>query len=109
MDQATGRHAFGALLRRWRLHRGASQLALSLDAGVSARHLSWLESGKSTPSRAMVLRLAERLDLPLRERNTLLVAARWPTLRWPPPANCCNACWTPTSPPPRWRWTGTGT
>lgn len=80
MDQATGRPAFGPLLRRWRLHRGASQLALSLDAGVSARHLSWLESGKATPSRAMVLRLAERLDLPLRERNTMLVAAGWAPL-----------------------------
>jgi transcriptional regulator with XRE-family HTH domain len=75
MDQATDRPAFGVLLRRWRLHRGTSQLALSLDAEVSARHLSWLESGKAQPSRAMVLRLANRLDLPLRERNLLLLAA----------------------------------
>jgi transcriptional regulator with XRE-family HTH domain len=75
MDQATDHPAFGALLRRWRLHRGISQLALSLDADVSARHLSWLESGKAQPSRAMVLRLADRLDLPLRERNLMLLAA----------------------------------
>jgi len=77
MDRATQATPFGTLLRRWRLHRGASQLALSLQAGVSARHLSWLESGKSMPSRAMVLRLARQLDLPLRERNALLVAAGW--------------------------------
>ncbi|MCW5636916.1 MAG: helix-turn-helix transcriptional regulator [Rubrivivax sp.] len=75
MDQAAHRADFGTLLRRWRGHRGLSQLALSLDAGVSTRHLSWLEGGKSQPSRAMVLRLATRLDLPLRERNALLVAA----------------------------------
>lgn len=75
MDQATDHPTFGALLRRWRLHRGISQLTLSLDAEVSARHLSWLESGKAQPSRAMVLRLADRLDLPLRERNLMLLAA----------------------------------
>lgn len=71
---------FGAQLRRWRLQRGLSQLALALDADVSARHLSWLETGKSEPSRAMVLRLAERLELPLRERNALLAAAGYAPL-----------------------------
>lgn len=50
-------------------------MALALDAGISARHLSWLETGKSQPSRAMVLRLGTRLELPLRERNVLLLAA----------------------------------
>lgn len=80
MDQATGRAGFGTLLRRWRGHRGLSQMALSLDAGVSTRHLSWLEAGKAQPSRAMVLRLAVRLDLPLRERNALLVAAGYAPL-----------------------------
>lgn len=75
MDQASGRTSFGTLLRRWRRHRGHTQLALSLAAEVSARHLSWLESGKAAPSRAMVLRLAERLELPLRERNLMLTAA----------------------------------
>ena len=52
-----------------------SQLDLALEAGVSARHLSFLETGRSNPSREMVLHLAEELDVPLRERNTLLVAA----------------------------------
>jgi transcriptional regulator with XRE-family HTH domain len=66
---------FGHLLRHWRRRRGHSQMALALDAAVSARHLSWLETGRAQPSRAMVLRLAERLDLPLRERNALLLAA----------------------------------
>lgn len=80
MDQAAGRTGFGTLLRRWRGHRGLSQMALSLDAGVSTRHLSWLEAGKAQPSRAMVLRLATRLDLPLRERNALLVAAGYAPL-----------------------------
>lgn len=80
MDQAAGRAGFGTLLRRWRGQRGLSQMALSLDAGVSTRHLSWLEAGKAQPSRAMVLRLGARLDLPLRERNALLVAAGYAPL-----------------------------
>lgn len=71
---------FGTLLRGWRQRRGCSQLALALDADVSARHLSWLETGKAAPSRAMVLRLAERLELPLRERNGLLAAAGYAPL-----------------------------
>ncbi|HLL10419.1 MAG TPA: helix-turn-helix transcriptional regulator [Rubrivivax sp.] len=71
---------FGSQLRRWRGQRGLSQLALALQADVSARHLSWLETGKAEPSRAMVLRLAEQLDLPLRERNALLVAAGYAPL-----------------------------
>jgi transcriptional regulator with XRE-family HTH domain len=66
---------FGALLREWRERRRLSQLALALDAEVSTRHLSFLETGKARPSREMVLRLAERLETPLRERNTLLLAA----------------------------------
>ena len=75
MDRAVGDAPFGQQLRRWRLQRGLSQLALALDAGVSARHLSWLETGRAQPSRAMVLRLAARLELPLRERNAMLLAA----------------------------------
>jgi transcriptional regulator with XRE-family HTH domain len=71
---------FGSELRRWRRARGLTQLQLALDAGVSTRHLSWLESDKSVPSRAMVLRLAERLDVPLRERNALLAAAGYAPL-----------------------------
>jgi transcriptional regulator with XRE-family HTH domain len=65
----------GPLLRRWRAARGLSQLALSAQSAVSLRHLSFIETGRSSPSRAMVLRLAEVLDVPLRERNSLLLAA----------------------------------
>jgi transcriptional regulator with XRE-family HTH domain len=65
----------GPLLRRWREARHLSQLELSLEAEVSARHLSFLESGRAEPSREMVLRLAQVLDVPLRERNFLLLAA----------------------------------
>jgi transcriptional regulator with XRE-family HTH domain len=67
--------AFGDYLRQWRQHRRLSQLALAQEAEVSTRHLSFVETGRSAPSREMVLRLAERLEVPLRERNTLLVAA----------------------------------
>jgi transcriptional regulator with XRE-family HTH domain len=65
----------GALLREWRALRRLSQLDLALEVGVSARHLSCVESGKATPSRLVVTRLAEALDMPLRERNGLLMAA----------------------------------
>ena len=66
---------FGDLLRDWRHRRRMSQLDLALTAEISQRHLSFVESGRSQPSRDMVLRLAEHLDVPARERNTLLVAA----------------------------------
>jgi transcriptional regulator with XRE-family HTH domain len=66
---------FGALLREWRTLRRMSQLELSLQSGVSARHLSYVETGKSQPSRDMIERLADTLQTPLRERNTLLIAA----------------------------------
>src|SRR6478735_3689950 len=66
---------FGEYLRHWRQHRRLSQLDLAQDAEISTRHLSFVETGRSVPSREMVLRLAERLDVPLRERNALLVAA----------------------------------
>lgn len=65
----------GALVRRWRERRRISQLELSSQTGVSTRHLSFVETGRAQPSRAMVLRLSESLDVPLRERNHLLVAA----------------------------------
>src|SRR4249919_2144910 len=65
----------GHHLRGWRERRRMSQLDLALDAEISARHLSFVETGRSRPSREMVLRLAERLEVPLREQNTLLVAA----------------------------------
>ena len=66
---------FGSQLRQWRQRRRMSQLDLALDAEISARHLSFVETGRSQPSREMVLRLAEQLDVPLRDRNTLLSAA----------------------------------
>ena len=69
------RPAFGVLLREWRQRRRVSQLDLAISADVSARHVSFLETGRSRPSREMVLRLAERLDVPLRDRNPLLLAA----------------------------------
>jgi transcriptional regulator with XRE-family HTH domain len=65
----------GDHLREWRQRRRLSQLDLAIDAEISARHLSFLETGRAQPSREMVLRLAERLEVPLRERNVLLVAA----------------------------------
>src|SRR6202162_3909716 len=65
----------GDHLREWRQRRHLSQLDLAVDAEISARHLSFVETGRAAPSRDMVLKLAERLDVPLRERNVLLVAA----------------------------------
>lgn len=69
------RPPFARLLRQWRRARGHSQLDLATEAGVSTRHLSFLETGRSTPSREMVMRLSATLDVPLRERNALLAAA----------------------------------
>jgi transcriptional regulator with XRE-family HTH domain len=66
---------FGEHLRDWRLRRRMSQMDLANEAEISTRHLSFVETGRSAPSREMVLRLAERLEVPLRERNALLVAA----------------------------------
>ena len=64
----------GDVLRDWRQRRHLSQMALAGDAAVSTRHLSFVESGRAAPSRDMLLRLAETLGLPLRERNQLLLA-----------------------------------
>ena len=69
------RASLGQLLREWRKRRHHSQLSLALQAGISQRHLSFVESGRAQPSRDMVLLLAEQLDVPLRERNRLLTAA----------------------------------
>ena len=66
---------FGVLLRRWRQNRRLSQEALALAAGSSTRHLSCLETARSQPSREMILRLAEQLEIPLRDQNALLLAA----------------------------------
>ncbi|MEU0117683.1 helix-turn-helix transcriptional regulator [Streptomyces bobili] len=65
----------GPLLRAWRERRRVSQLELALRADSSARHISFVETGRSRPSEELLLRLAEHLDVPVRERNTLLVAA----------------------------------
>jgi transcriptional regulator with XRE-family HTH domain len=65
----------GDLLRAWRQRRNLSQLELSLGASVSSRHLSFVETGRARPSREMIVRLAEELEVPLRERNPLLLAA----------------------------------
>jgi len=68
-------HELGTLLRYWRDLRGVSQLHLSLEAGVSQRQISFIESGRSVPGRDTLLTLAQTLDVPLRERNALLLAA----------------------------------
>lgn len=69
------RAPFGDRLRAWRQQRRFSQLDLAHEADISTRHLSYVETGRAMPSREMVLRLADRLDVPLRERNALLIAA----------------------------------
>lgn len=73
--QSTPTPAVGDLLRDWRRRRRLSQLDLACQADISSRHLSFLETGRSSPSREMLLHLADQLDVPLRERNRLLVAA----------------------------------
>ena len=77
---ATVPSPIGELLRTWRRRRSLSQLELSLNASVSSRHLSFVETGRARPSRDMVLRLAEQLEVPLRERNALLLAAGYAPL-----------------------------
>jgi transcriptional regulator with XRE-family HTH domain len=83
----------GDLLRYWRRQRGQSQLDLSLDTGVSQRHIRFVESGRSEPSRELLLGLAKALDVPLREQNVLLPA--WGMLRF-----ILKACGMGR----RWRW-----
>ncbi|WP_436758268.1 helix-turn-helix domain-containing protein [Streptosporangium sp. V21-05] len=75
MTITSERGGFAGVLREWRGRRGVSQLDLALRAGTTQRHVSFIESGRSIPGRAMVVRLAESLEMPLRERNTLLLAA----------------------------------
>lgn len=65
----------GSLIKRWRERRRKSQLDLALDAEISTRHLSFVETGKAKPSREMILLLAEQLEIPLRERNKILIVA----------------------------------
>jgi len=80
MSDVTSPSGVGALLRGWRRRRHLSQLDLALEAEVSARHLSFIETGRSRPSAQMVVHLAERLDVPLRDRNQLLLAAGYAPL-----------------------------
>jgi transcriptional regulator with XRE-family HTH domain len=85
MDKRSGKRAvaanrFGARLSEWRALRRLSQLGLALDANVSQRHLSYLETGLAHPSRTMVVRLSEALDMPLRARNELLISAGYAPL-----------------------------
>lgn len=70
----TAQQPVGTLLREWRQRRRLTQLDLALDADISPRHLSFVETGRAQPSREMLLHLSEELEIPLRERNTLLVA-----------------------------------
>lgn len=71
----TATRPIGDLLREWRQRRRLSQLDFAVEAEISSKHLSFLETGRSRPSREMLLRLTELLEVPLRERNTLLIAA----------------------------------
>jgi transcriptional regulator with XRE-family HTH domain len=75
MTVDTMRRTVGEQLRGWRSRRRLSQLELAIEADISTRHLSFVETGRSRPSRDMVLHLAERLEVPLRDRNHLLLAA----------------------------------
>src|SRR5215475_11249561 len=79
-ESGTTSNPAGVLLRRWRDIRGKTQLDLSFDAGVSQKHISFVESGRSTPSRQMLVDLAQALDVPLRGRNELLMAAGYAPL-----------------------------
>ncbi len=74
-NSSAGSGPVGPLLREWRKRRRLSQLELAIDAGVSARHLSFVETGRSKPGRDMLLRLGDRLQIPFRDRNRILLAA----------------------------------
>lgn len=75
MDKAQHEGGLGTLLRQWRGVRGRSQLDISLDTGISQRQISFIESGRSVPGRATLIGIAQALEIPLRERNLLLLAA----------------------------------
>ncbi len=75
MDKQAKNSELGGLLRQWRGVRGRSQLDISMDAGISQRQISFIESGRSIPSRSTLMGLAQALEVPLRERNALLLAA----------------------------------
>ncbi len=86
-DTKAAASELGELLRYWRGVRGASQLGLSLEAGISQRQISFIESGRSVPGRDTLLTLAQALEVPLRERNALLLAAGYAPVYAEPPWN----------------------
>lgn len=75
MDKMPKTNELGELLKQWRGRRGRSQLDISLDAGISQRQISFIESGRSVPNRSTLMGIAQVLEIPLRERNALLLAA----------------------------------
>ena len=75
MATVSSQPSIGPLLREWRERRRLSQLELALDAGISTRHLSFVETGRSKPGREMLLRILEQLEIPFREQNRLLLAS----------------------------------
>src|SRR5438067_4648336 len=75
MAKASSYGRVGPLLREWRGRRRLSQLELALDAGTSARHLSFVETGRSKPGRELLVRITEQLEMPIRRRNELLLSA----------------------------------
>lgn len=79
-NQADKNQTVGQLLKHWRNQRGLSQMALALQGDTSARHLSFIETGRASPSRELVLKLCEVLEIPLRARNTLLISANYAPL-----------------------------
>lgn len=81
---------FGVLLREWRSRRRVSQLDLAVEAGVSSRHVSFIETGRAQPSREMILMLARVLDVPLRDRNDLLTAAGYAAMYRASFASLCH-------------------
>ncbi|GAB4521251.1 MAG: hypothetical protein Kow00133_08110 [Amphiplicatus sp.] len=88
---ATPRGLFGARLKEWRARRSKTQLDLALDAGISRKRLSFVETGRAQPSREMVALLCARLDIPLRERNGMLAAVGYaPLYRARPPTSPCR-------------------
>ncbi len=89
----------GHLLRRWREHRRLSQLELALRADISARHLSFVETGRSKPSRETIVKLAEQLTITLRERNRLLLASGFAPLY--DETTLDSPVWRPRAPPCR--------
>ena len=108
----------GGMVRAWREVRRLSQMDLALEAEISQKHLSFIESGRSAPSREMLVHIAEHLDVPLRERNAMLLAAgfapAYPTRsledrRWRSRKRPLNACLKHTSRSPRSPLIVTGT